>query len=92
MEVHIILYMINVKYLHIMSSIIVNGQLQPRLLALLGYAALATITANNRKYEEAGNAVSATKNSLCRAHTTSLHSFPCRFDAQPNAHSHDDLS
>ena len=29
-----------------MSSIIANGQLQPRLLAFLGYGALATITAN----------------------------------------------
>ena len=48
MEVHIILYMINVKYLHIMSSIIVNGQLQPKLLAFWGYAALAaTIKASN---------------------------------------------
>jgi hypothetical protein len=29
-----------------MSCIIVNGKLQPRLLAFLGYGALATITAN----------------------------------------------
>ena len=38
--------MTNVKNIHIMSSVIVNGQLQPRLLAFLGYGALATITAN----------------------------------------------
>ena len=77
--------MTNVKNIHIVSSIIVNGKLQPILLAFLGYAALATITANNERDEEAGKPVSATKNRLYRAHTTSLHSFPCRFDAQPKS-------
>ena len=38
----------------ILSSIIVNGQLQPRfLLAFFGYATLATKTADNERDEEA---------------------------------------
>ena len=45
------LYTTNVKDIHIMSSMIFNGQLQPRLLAFLGYATLATIKANNENYE-----------------------------------------
>ena len=37
-----------------MSSVIVNGQLQPRfLLAFFGYATLATKTADNERDEEA---------------------------------------
>jgi hypothetical protein len=38
---------------HNVSSVIVNGQLQPRIVAILGYAALDTITAEHERDEEA---------------------------------------